>query len=154
MRVRSISGSFEGGCGEGGRDGWPRGGRSEMTRKAIFSEGRGLRVRVVRPHECRGIPFSPDNEARGPWPTGHMPRSGPCALRGRAEPAPPRGGPSRARWPWGGKPWDNAKGVFLGGTHSVRPRGMARILRWQNFSWSCGATTGIGREAKAYACAV
>jgi hypothetical protein len=25
MRVRSISGSFEGGCGEGGRDGWPRG---------------------------------------------------------------------------------------------------------------------------------
>jgi len=54
-----------------------------------------------------------------------MPRSGPCAPRGRAEPAPPRGGPSRARWPWGGKPWDNAKGGFLGGTRSPRPRGKA-----------------------------
>ena len=169
--------------------------RPETTLRAIFSEGRGLRVRVVRPHECRGIPFSPNNEARGPWPTGHMPRSGPCALRGRAEPAPPgglarvkglagktrrkrggrfsrrgavsapantgrtqaklfhshrmvaddavanrghawverwchrgraepappRGGQTQRRWPHGGKPGDDAEGVFLGGARSPRP---------------------------------
>ena len=43
-------------------------------------------------------------------------------LPGRAEPAPPRGGQAKARRPYGGKPGDGAKGGFLGGTHSVRPR--------------------------------
>jgi hypothetical protein len=71
--------------------GWPCGEDLETMRGVIFSEGRGLRARVVRPHECRGIPFWPDDEARGPWPTGHMPRSSRCAPCGRAEPAPPRG---------------------------------------------------------------
>jgi hypothetical protein len=36
-----------------------------MTRKAVFSEGRGLRVRVARPDASRGIPFPPGDEARG-----------------------------------------------------------------------------------------
>jgi len=31
-----------------------------MTRKAIFSEGRGLRARIARPEASRGIPFPPD----------------------------------------------------------------------------------------------
>jgi hypothetical protein len=101
--------------GKEARTGGLAGKRPEMARKAIFSEGRGLRVRVVRPHECRGIPFSPNNEARGPWPTGHMPRSSPCAHRGRAEPAPPRGGPSRARWPCGENPGITQRSVFSEG---------------------------------------
>jgi hypothetical protein len=46
-------------------------------------------------------------------------------LYGRAEPAPPRGKLSKARWPCGGRPGDRAMGGFLGGTHSVRPRGKA-----------------------------
>jgi hypothetical protein len=41
---------------------------------------------------------------------------------GRAEPAPPRGGQTQRRWPHGGKPGDDAKGDFLGGTRSPRPR--------------------------------
>ena len=71
-------------------------GNPEITRGAIFSEGRALRVRVARPHECRGIPFSPDDEAKGPWPPGHTPRSSQCLPYGGAEPAPPPGdGPRR-----------------------------------------------------------
>jgi len=37
--------------------GWPCGEDLETMRRVNFSEGRGLRVRVVRPHECRGVPF-------------------------------------------------------------------------------------------------
>jgi hypothetical protein len=33
----------------------PYGEMPEMTRKAIFSEGRGLRVRIARPYASRGI---------------------------------------------------------------------------------------------------
>ena len=36
-----------------------------MALRAVFSEGRTLCVRIERPHECRGIPFPPDDEARG-----------------------------------------------------------------------------------------
>jgi len=32
----------------------PSGERPEMARKAVFSEGRGLRARVARPYSCRG----------------------------------------------------------------------------------------------------
>jgi hypothetical protein len=44
--------------------------------------------------------------------SGDTPRSGPCALRGRAEPAPPGGQISKARWPCGGRPGDRRKGRF------------------------------------------
>jgi hypothetical protein len=54
---------------------------------------------------------------------------------------------SKVRWPYGGKPGDDAKGGFLGGTHSVRPLSMAkRVPRdsvftgWQGEAWS---PTGI-----------
>jgi len=100
---------------------WPCGERPEMTRKAIFSEGRGLRARVVRLDASRGMSPSPAHwREHGGKKT---PDSGwrHALLCGRAEPAPPRGGPSRARWPCGGKPGDDAKGDFLGGARSPRP---------------------------------
>ena len=100
---------------------WPSEESPEMTGNAVFSEGRTLCVRVAGPHECRGIAFQPDAEARGRWPTGHMPRSSPCPHCGRAQPAPPRGDHPRVRWPCGGRPGDGARGGSLGGTHSVRP---------------------------------
>jgi hypothetical protein len=45
-----------------------------------------------------------------------------CHLSGRAEPAPPRGA-SPARMALRRSAGDDARGVFLGGAHSVRPRG-------------------------------
>ena len=66
-------------------------GTSRRRRTEEFSEGCALRVRVVSPCECRGIPFPPDDEARGPWPTGEMPRSSRGLPCGRAEPAPAHG---------------------------------------------------------------
>ena len=77
---------------------WPSGESPEMTGNAVLSEGRTLCVRVAGPHECRGIAFQPDAEARGRWPTGHMPRSSPCPPCGRAEPPFSMGsqGPSKS----------------------------------------------------------
>jgi hypothetical protein len=68
---------------------WPCGASPGITREGVFSEGCAPRVRLAGPHECRGIPFSPDDE-----PTGRLAyrahasvnRKPPC---GRAEPAPP-----------------------------------------------------------------
>jgi len=48
----------------------------------------------------------------------------PGRFYGRAEPAPPRGR-AKARWPSGERPGDDARGGFLGRTHSVRPPGKA-----------------------------
>ena len=69
----------------------PRGVNQGTTRRVVFSEGRTLCVRMARLNECRGIPFPPDDEARGLWPTGNMSGPGRCLPCGRAEPAPPRG---------------------------------------------------------------
>jgi hypothetical protein len=49
-------------------------------------------------------------------------------LSGRAEPAPPRGGPSEGKAALRGKPGDNARGGFLGGARSPRPGGKARRM--------------------------
>ena len=108
--------------------GWPCEGGPGSGAKGGFSEGRTLCVRIERPHECRGISFAPDDEARGLWPTGDMSGPGRCLPCGRAEPAPPRSRPSELRWPPGARPGDGVKGGFLGGTHSVRPHGMALRL--------------------------
>jgi len=72
--------------------GWPSGENPGITRKAVFSEGRALRVRVARPCASRGIPFPPDGLTISRWPRGHMPRLSPRLPCGRAEPAPPGGG--------------------------------------------------------------
>jgi hypothetical protein len=90
--------------------------------EGVFSEGRGLRARMVPPYGCRGISFPPDDEAKGPWPPGHTPRSSPCLPCGRAEPAPPRGWAMQARTALRRKARGWREGGFLGGTHSVRPK--------------------------------
>jgi hypothetical protein len=102
------------------RDGLPEKGPG-IARKAVFSEGRTLCVRVARPHECRGIPFAADGLRMSRWPKGHMPRSSPSPPCGRAEPAPPRNGQAKPRRPYRGRPEDGATGGFLGGTRSARP---------------------------------
>ena len=52
----------------------------------------------------------------------------PVPSSGRAEPAPPRGGPSKLGWPRGGRPGDDAGGGFFGGAHSVRPHCEALLV--------------------------
>jgi hypothetical protein len=52
---------------------------------------------------------------------------GTCPGQAEAIPAgvrspPLQGGQAQHRWPYGGRPGDDARGGFLGGTHSVRPR--------------------------------
>ena len=69
---------------------WPTGKRSEMTRRAIFSEGRNLRARVVRLDASQGMSPSPAHwREHGGKKTPH---SGwrHALLCGRVEPAPPR----------------------------------------------------------------
>jgi hypothetical protein len=97
-----------------------------MARKAVFSEGRTLCVRVARPRECRGIPFAADGLTMSRWPRGHMPRSSQCLPIRACGARPSAERRSKARWPRGGRPGDDAKGGFLGGTHSVRPHCMAK----------------------------
>ena len=58
-------------CGarpSGGRqaqDAWPNGENREITRRVVFSEGRGLRARAAGPYQRQGVAFSPDDDARG-----------------------------------------------------------------------------------------
>ena len=67
-----------------------------MTRKVIFSEGRGLRARVAGPYQRQGIAFSPGHNARGRMAyRAHASVRRNAFLCGRAEPAPP-GGPAPA----------------------------------------------------------
>jgi len=46
-------------AGRPARYGWPCGEYPQTAREALFSEGRALRVRVVRVDASRGISFSP-----------------------------------------------------------------------------------------------
>ena len=84
-----------------------------ITRRVFFSEGRTLCVRVARLNECRGIPFSPDDEARGRLAyRGHvwarpMPPLRACGAR-------PSRGQARQRSPsWKG-PGEDKRGGSLG----------------------------------------
>jgi len=103
----------------------PCGESPEMTRKAIFSEGRTLCVRLAGPHECLGIPFSPDDEPRGRLAyrahasVKRKPTLRACGAR------PSAGLVIRARMASRGKAGNNVGGGFLGGTRSPRPRGKA-----------------------------
>jgi hypothetical protein len=83
-----------------------------MAREAVFSEGRGLRVRKCGPDASRGIPFSPDKLTTSRWPRVHMPRSNRSLPCGRAEPAPPGGGLSELGWPSWESPEMTRKVVF------------------------------------------
>jgi len=57
----------------------------------IFSEGRTLRVRVVRTDASPGYGMITEERTNGQWPNREMLRSSASLSRGRAEPAPPRG---------------------------------------------------------------
>jgi hypothetical protein len=70
---------------------------------------------------------------------------------------PSAGRPSEQRWPYGGKPGDDAKGGFLGGTHSVRPLSMAKrkprhlprdsvFTGWPSEAWSPTGTCPGGSQ--------
>ena len=63
-----------------------------------------------------------DGRAKGWWPNGAIFRRKQSPASGRAEPSPPRGGLSELGWPCGRGLRDDARGVFLGGTRSPRPR--------------------------------
>jgi hypothetical protein len=105
--------------------GWPSGERPERTRSAVFSEGRGLRARTVRPDEWQGIALPPvvlrqaGGRSEATFGFGVMPPSRACGAR------PSATRPSRWETGLGSRPQDFAKGPFLGGTHSVRPHGKA-----------------------------
>ena len=112
------------------------GGRSEgdalagdgavTMRKAIFSEGRGLRVRMPRPNSSRGIssPEMAGRAARGP--IGRFHDEARAFLTGVRSP-PLRGKACPARIDQRGESGDVAKADFFGGTRSARPHAKAEL---------------------------
>jgi hypothetical protein len=100
--------------------GWPCGENTGITRRAVFSEGRALRVRKYGPDANQGIPF-PDGFTISRWPRGPMPWSSQCLPSRACGARPSAGRPSRAGMALRGRPGDDAKGDFLGGTRSPRP---------------------------------
>ena len=118
------------GASLGGR---PCGGNPGTARKAVFSEGRGLRARVGRPHASPGYRMITEERTSGRWPKREMLRSSASLSRGRAEPAPPRGA-SLAERPWEENPGIMWRAVFSEGrtlcARVARPdasRGMASL---------------------------
>jgi len=65
-----------------------------------------------------------EGQTNGRWPSGAIPRWKQGVARGRAEPAPPRGGYPGSD-SLAGENRDNAERGFLGGMRSARPRGEA-----------------------------
>jgi len=102
--------------------GWPHGENPGITRRAVSSEGRGLRARMARPKQRRGIPFPPRGltGAAGPKATCiGQPRATFAGVR-----SPPLQGASLGERPWGGKPGTARKAAFSEG------RGLrARVAR-------------------------
>jgi hypothetical protein len=81
--------------------GWPCGKNPETTHRAVSSEGRGLRAREYGPDASRGYGMITEERTNRRWPNRDMLRSSASLSRGRAEPAPPRGGPSKLGRPSG-----------------------------------------------------
>jgi hypothetical protein len=125
---------------------WPRGGRPGDGPKGGFLGG----THSVRPR-CEA-PRMPRLSICSRWVDDE-----PVAERAHASVKPVPSYPgvrspplqerrSKARWPRGGRPGDDAKGGFLGGTHSVRPHGMAKRVP-RNFlftGWPGGAGSPTG----------
>jgi len=65
-----------------------------------------------------------EGQTNGRWPNGAIPRWKQGVARGRAEPAPPRGGLSELGWPCGGSP-EITRGAFFSEGRAPRVR-MAR----------------------------
>jgi len=102
-----------------------------MTRKAIFSEGRTLCVRIAEPHGWEGTSLPPvvRREAgglMGVQEEGARPPQRACGAR------PSGGWAIQARTALRGKPGDDAKGDFLGGARSPRPRVKAGRKPWHD----------------------
>ena len=113
----------------------PCGKGPEMAREGVFSEGRTLCVRMARPHECRGIPFSPDDEAKGRlayW--AHASVKPVLSYPGVRSP-PLRGVEAPRRDGLAGR--GSGIGDFLGGTHSVRSFGPAERMPRHFFPTTC-----------------
>jgi hypothetical protein len=111
----------------------PTGERPEITRRAISSEGRGLRARGAGPEAGRGITRSRRGKQT---PGGHEEATlglTLCRHHGRAEPAPPRGG-TQDKWPSGVRAGDGARSEFCGRMRSARPKGSARRMPRHGFS--------------------
>jgi hypothetical protein len=115
-RARPSEGGQPGSDGLAGKTRGQREGRFSRRDALCASEMQG-RTEAEAQHDDRG-------QKNAWWPRGHMPRSSASVPLGRAEPAPPRG-VSQGQTALRGKPGDNAKGDFLGGTRSARPRGKA-----------------------------
>jgi hypothetical protein len=74
-----------------------------MTRKAVFSEGRTLCVRVVRPRECQDIAFPPGAFTIAPQSKRGMLGLARCFPLRACGARPSRRGDRKLRWPRGGK---------------------------------------------------
>jgi hypothetical protein len=96
-----------------------------MTRRAIFSEGRGLRARVARPYSCPrhniiiGGKRTPGGQM-GHAPARPIPSERACGAR-------PSERVSRCETAFRGSAGDGAKGGFLGGMRSARPQRTAQL---------------------------
>jgi hypothetical protein len=127
----------------------PCGGNPGITRRAFFSEGRTLCVRMARPHECRGIPFSPDDEAKGRLAyradvsVKPVPSLRACGARPSAGAQTQRG--LRSDLGLG----NDGKSDFLGGTHSVRPCGRAPRMPRHCISTRCRGQRPVAYRAHA-----
>ena len=108
-----------GGPSELGR---PCGENPGITRRAIFSEGRGLRVRKCGPDASRGITYS-WGANDGPVAKRKYARPSASVAGGRAEPAPPPGGLPELGWPSWESPEMMRKAVFSEGC-ALRVRGV------------------------------
>jgi len=96
----------------------------EITRRAIFSEGRGLRARGAGPEAGRGITRSRRGKRT---PGGHEEATlglTLCRHRGRAELAPPGGG-TQDKWPSGVRAGDGARSEFCKVVRPAPNRGRA-----------------------------
>jgi len=119
----------------------------QNARQAVFSEGRGLRARIVRPCKWQGVAFPTGALRLGPRPNGGAMLCSPRCLSLRACGARPSAGRAiQGKMAYRGKVGDDAKCGFLGGTHSVRPPSMAkRVPRDSVFTrWPGGAGSPTG----------
>ena len=104
---------------------WPCGASPGITREVVFSEGRGLRAHTARHHGLRKVSSMGEDRREAGCPRGICLGQAGALFAGVRSPSLRGVDHPRARRPYGGKPGDDAKGGFLGGTHSVRPLSMA-----------------------------
>ena len=95
--------------------GWPCGENPGTTRRAIFSEGRGLRVREYGPDANPSASWSRTSWREAGGRRERAIRLALCRHYGRAEPAPPPDWSSEPGWPCGGNPGITPGAIFSEG---------------------------------------